>query len=101
MPSVRCAKRTCATKSEPFTKNKKTRPNNYNISEKIIKIGNRCDNNLQFVVVKRVRRYGSYSLAEYVLVVRRSLWQLQLICLVDRVYGSTKWIPHGTVLADR
>ena len=36
----------------------------------ILGIGNRYDNNLQFVVVERIRRYRSYSSAGYVSVVR-------------------------------
>ena len=66
----------------------------------LLEIGNRCDNNLPFVVVERIERYGSYYLAEYVSVVRiyeayldSSRWH----CLVDRACGTTRWIPHGKV----
>ena len=43
----------------------------------LLEIGNRYCNNLQVVVVERIRRYGSHSLAEYVSVVRSLLRQQQ------------------------
>ena len=33
---------------------------------------------------------------KYVNQINSSSWK----CLVDRTCGDTKWIPHGTVLAD-
>ena len=49
------------------------------MKEIIVEIGNRYDNNLQLVAIGRTRRYGSYSLAEYVLVVRMSPCLQQLL----------------------
>ena len=43
----------------------------------LVEIGNRHDNNLQFVVVERIRRHGSHALAEYVSVVRSLLRRQQ------------------------
>ena len=37
----------------------------------LVESGNRYDNNLQFVVVERIRRHGSHYLAENVSVVRK------------------------------
>ena len=31
----------------------------------LLEIGNRCENNVQFVAVEKIRRYASYSLTEY------------------------------------
>ena len=43
--------------------------------KRLLEIGNRYYNNLQFVVLERIRRCGSHSLAEYVVV--RSLLRQQ------------------------
>ena len=58
--------------------------------------------NVQFVVEEIIRRYGSYGVVGYVsvLLVRRHFDSSSRHCLVDSACGSTKWIPHGTVLAD-
>ena len=48
--------------------------------KRLLEIGNRYDNDLQFVVVERTMRYGSYQvffLAEYVSSVVRSLLRQQ------------------------
>ena len=82
-------------------------PNTRKIGQKrnerktLLGIGNRYDNNLQFDVVERIRRYGSYYLAGYVSVVRLNsrFDSSSRHCLVDRACGSTRWTPHGTVLA--
>ena len=47
----------------------------------------------QSLVVERIRRYGSYSSAEHVSVVRTAVAQIDsssLHCLVDRACGSEK-----------
>ena len=66
----------------------------------LLRMGSRYGNSPQFVVIERIRRCGSYSLAGYVSVVRSRFDSSSRPCLVDRAFGSTKWIPHGTVLAD-
>ena len=64
-------------------------------------IGNRYYIYLHVVVVERIMRYDTYCLAGYASGVRSHFDSSSGRCLVDRACGSTKWILHGTVLADR
>ena len=73
--------------------------------KQIFGIGNRYDNNLQFVVVKSITRYGSYSLAGYVSVVcsllrqqQRALcgWSRLLDYLLDTAHnGVGRLVEHA------
>ena len=60
--------------------------------EMFLGIGNRCDNNLQ-LIVDRIRRFGSYYLAEYVPVLRGGI--------VNRTYGTHKnlYLPIFSIIA--